>query len=288
MRYKPKIISILILIVFLSGCQSYTTIHEDDINYPFINPIPKGTQAQINLFFPLKKVDVLAKEIRTVNLENRKLETVVIDELLKGTDNDEFRNVIPNGVKLLSINIQDSIAYVNFNKALINEKVEEVEEALIIYSIVNSLTSIEDIDKVQILIEGEKREKFYIYKLNEPIEFSHLVLDMPYNSPIIKVKEYYNALMERDYRKMFEMESTQYKNETRYNIFELYYETQNRGLVDYEITNYEIIKYDNETILRYEMNLYYSDGSIIKSDWMEINMKYNENQSLIIKIKNNK
>lgn len=285
MRYKFKMIPFLILVVFLSGCQSYTTLHENDKNYPPINPTPEGTQVQIHLFYPQKKADVLAKEVRIVNLENRKLEAVVIDELLKGAHKDGLRNVIPNGVKMLSIYTQDSIVYVNFNRALIKEKIEEAEEALIIYSIVNSLTSIKNIDKVQILIEGEMRENYNRYKLNEPIGFSYLILELPYNSPIIKVEEYYDALITKDYRKMFKMESAQYENETRYSIFEMYYQTHNLGLDSYTIDNYEIIKYDNEIILIYDMNFYYSDGRIIRTGWQEMNMKIDDNRFIITKIK---
>lgn len=288
MMNKHKIISILILIIFLVGCQDYIILQEDDINYPPINPTPKGTQVLISLYFPHREIDVLGIENRIVNLENKRIETVVIDELIKGTQKKELRNIFPNGVERLSINVEDSIAYVNYNRALIKEKMEEPEEVLIIYSIVNSLTSLEGIDKVQILIEGEKIENFKKFKINEPIEFSSLITERPYNRPITLVEEYYSALKNRDYRKLFEMESSQYENKTKYNIFELYYERANLGLANYEITDYEIIKYDNEIILLYKLKLYYSDGRITNSGRMEINIKHENNRYYILRIINNK
>ncbi len=281
MKYKPKIILVLTLAIFLAGCQSYTTLQENDMNYPSINPTPKGAQVHIHLFYPEKESDILVKEVRIVNLENKNLETVVVNELLKGTNKNELRNIIPDGVKMLSIYTQDSIAYVNFNSALTKEKLGENEEALIIYSIVNSLTSIENIDKVQILIEGERRENFNRYKLNEPIEFSSLIVELPYISPIITVEEYYDALTMGNYKKLFEMESMQHKNEIRYSNYKLYYQFENMGLINCEITDYEIIKYDNETILLYDVNMYYPDDRIIKTGWKEINLKYDNYRFII-------
>jgi len=288
MGNRHRIILILVIIIFLTGCQSYTIVNEDSINYPIINPMPEGYQVAIHLFYPQKHYDILKEEVRIVNLENKKLETVVIEELLKGTQKSEFRNIIPNGVKVLSVYLQDDIAYVNFNKALIKEDLDESEEAFIIYSIVNSLTKIENIDKVQILIEGEKREKLNRYKINEPIEFSNLIVEMSYISPIDIVKEYYDALVKRDYRKMLEMESLQAINETKYNLFASYYETKELGLAYCEVDNAEIVKYDDEIILLYELNLYYSDGRAVKSGIMEMNMKYENNKFVITKITNHK
>lgn len=286
MGNKPKLFLILILVVFLAGCQSYTILNENDMDYPSINPMPDGDEAEIRLFYPHKEENVLLEEVRIVNLENKRLEDVVIDELLKGTRQAGLRKIVPNGVKLLSIYTQGSIVYVNFNKAFIKEKTEEVDEVLIIYSIVNSLTSIEDIDKVQILIEGEKRENFNKHKLNEPLGFSHVLLELPYNSPESIAKEYYDAFLTRDYRKMLAMESTRDVNETGYNVYTSYYETKELGLVHYEINNVEIIKYDSEIIFLYELNLYYSDGRINQNNWMEMNLKYEDNKFFITKIKN--
>lgn len=288
MGNKPKIILILIFLTLLVGCQTYTVVNENDINYPKINPMPEGYEVNICLFFPHKEADKLVEEIRKVNLENKKLEAVVIEELLRGSRNSNLRSVIPNGTRMLSIHLQGSVAYVNFNKALINERMDENEEVLLIYSIVNSLTAIENIEKVQILIEGEKREKYNKHKLNEPIGFSDILLETQYFSPEEIVREYYGALLARDFRKMFGMESANNVNETRYNIFATYYEARELGLVNYEIDNLEIIKFDDEIIIVYGLKLYYTDGRIVKSNWMEMKLKYDyeENKFLITTITN--
>lgn len=288
MGNKLKIIPIIVLVIFLASCQTYTVLHQDDTNYPPINPMPEGYQVDIRLFFPRKEADILVEEVRKVNLENKKLEAVVIEELLKGTHKEGLRNVIPSGAKMLSIHLQGSVAYVNFNKALIKEKIAESEEVLIIYSIVNSLASIEDIDNVQILIEGEKKEKYSNHKLNEPLHFSNLLLKSSYYSPENIVEEYYDALLKRDFRKMFKMGSVHDINESRFDLFETYYEAQELGLANYEINNVEIIKYDSEIILLYELSLYYTDGSIIRGNLLEMNLRYIDNRFVVTTIKSYK
>ncbi|MFA5523938.1 MAG: GerMN domain-containing protein [Tissierellales bacterium] len=285
MGNKPKIIPLIIFILLLMGCQTYTVLYKDDLNYPPINPMPEGYQVDISLFFPRKESDILVEEVRKVNLENKKLETVVMDELLKGTKKEDLRNVIPSGAKILSIHLQGSVAYVNFNKALINEKIVENEEVLIIYSIVNSLASIEDIDNVQILIEGEKKDKYSKHILNEPIGFSKLLIVTPYYSPNNIIQEYYDALLKRDFRKMFKMGSVHDVNESKYDLFESYYETQELGLANYQINNVEIIKYDNEIILLYELSLYYSDGRIGRDTMLEMGLKYVDNRFVVTTIR---
>ena len=43
-------------------------------------------------------------------------------------------------------------------------------ERMTIFSIVNSLTELSNVDKVQFLIEGEKKEVYHHMIFNEPIE----------------------------------------------------------------------------------------------------------------------
>jgi spore germination protein GerM len=67
---------------------------------------------------------------------------------------------IPEGTKLLSVEIKGSTAHVNFNSALSeNHPGGSSGELQTIYSIVNTITlNFPEIQAVQILIEGDKRE----------------------------------------------------------------------------------------------------------------------------------
>ncbi len=101
MGIKPKIMPILLMLTLLFGCQRYTVVNENDINYPKINPMPQGYEVSISLYFPHKEADILVEEVRKVNLEDKKLEAVVMEELLRGTRNSNLRNLIPHGTSML-------------------------------------------------------------------------------------------------------------------------------------------------------------------------------------------
>lgn len=65
-------------------------------------------------------------------------------------------DVFPIGVKVLSLDVKDGIAYADFSKEIKNASRGSYNEMLICYAIVNTLTEFKHIQKVQILIEGKK------------------------------------------------------------------------------------------------------------------------------------
>ena len=86
---------------------------------------------------------------------NVSIEKLVIDQLLKGPDSDELLQAIPTGTKLNSISVSENgVCIVNFD-ATIESAVTGVTENVTVYSIVNSLTELDNIKQVQILVNGE-------------------------------------------------------------------------------------------------------------------------------------
>jgi germination protein M len=78
---------------------------------------------------------------------------------------------IPSEVKLINIETKEGICFVNFSEDLITKHWGGTAgEIFTIYSIVNSLTELDYIDKVQFLIEGKKQETFTHMIFNEPFE----------------------------------------------------------------------------------------------------------------------
>lgn len=65
-----------------------------------------------------------------------------------------FKAVIPQGTKVISYSLDDNLLKVNFSKDFL--KVDKRNEEKMIEAIVFSLTTIKDINKVMIFVEGEK------------------------------------------------------------------------------------------------------------------------------------
>lgn len=81
----------------------------------------------------------------------------LLNALIDGPQDDANRKTIPDGTKLIDVEIKDNIAYANFSKELKeNHWGGSTGEIHTLYSIVNTLALNPDldIDSVQILIDG--------------------------------------------------------------------------------------------------------------------------------------
>lgn len=132
-----------------------------------VEPTQKTTT--ITLYFSTTDALALKGEVRKVTTqETLSIEKTIINELLKGPTSPELVNVIPSGTKLLNIATKDGVCYVNLSSDFIS-KFPGGTGKLCVYSIVNSLCSLESVSAVQILIEGEKGQEFGDYVFDEPI-----------------------------------------------------------------------------------------------------------------------
>lgn len=137
-----------------------------------IDPDPKPDEYNITLYFKHRYCDYLVPEIRTAVRDKQSSEQLVIEELLKGPSQHERVSIMPSGVKVLDVTRKDETVFVNFSKEFYDEvdlteipgKEEIPEEKrsiaksemklLWIYSIVNSLTELEGVSQVKLLVEN--------------------------------------------------------------------------------------------------------------------------------------
>lgn len=107
------------------------------------------------LYFANESGDKLVPESVNISYSsNIPVERVVVEQLIKGPLTEDVYPTIPAETKLISISTKDGICYVNLDNGFLSQGYD-VTEAVPIYSIVNSLTSIPGVSKVQILINGE-------------------------------------------------------------------------------------------------------------------------------------
>lgn len=124
----------------------------------------------VKLYFATSDATALKAEERKVTTqETLSIEKTIMNELLKGPTSPELVNVLPNGTKLLNIETKDGICYVNLSGEFVT-KFPGGTGMLTVYSIVNSLCSLDRVSGVQILIEGEKGQEFGSYVFDEPLE----------------------------------------------------------------------------------------------------------------------
>lgn len=115
---------------------------------------------RVNLYFSNKLGDKLVKKTETVAYsKSTSLEKIVVEQLIKGPSDSSMNMTLPSDLKLLSISVSDKICYVNLSSVFLTEMVNVTSE-LPIYSIVNSLCSLGNIDGVRIMVNGDSTKNF--------------------------------------------------------------------------------------------------------------------------------
>ena len=74
---------------------------------------------------------------------------------MKGPENDDLSTLIPTNVKLLGVEVSDNTAFVNFAQEGLHGG--SMQEIFTIDQIVGSLLELDNVKKVQFLIDGEKQ-----------------------------------------------------------------------------------------------------------------------------------
>ncbi|MCX7921147.1 MAG: GerMN domain-containing protein [Clostridia bacterium] len=122
----------------------------------------------VRLYFVEEDSKKLKLDVRYVPLSEAKkstssLATAIVKELINGPSTESgLKATIPEGAELRSpVSIKGNVATVNFSKAFVDKHPGgSTAEKLTLYSIVNSLTELKDIEKVKFTIEGKTRPEF--------------------------------------------------------------------------------------------------------------------------------
>lgn len=134
---------------------------------PFISP-DKIQQETVVLYFANKENKLVAEERNIEFKQNKSMELHIVEELIAGPIQNNTLKTIPLETKIRNIKTEDSICYIDLSSDFINKMPpDQQQQTLAIYSIVNSLTNLDAINKVQFLIDGEKTTL-----LNQPIDIS--------------------------------------------------------------------------------------------------------------------
>lgn len=93
------------------------------------------------------------------DLSNVPMEKLVVEQLISGPASDETFPTVSPDTKLVNITVKDGVCYLTFDSTMLTA-VNNVTTDVTIFSIVNSLVELSNINKVQISIEGNKDGKF--------------------------------------------------------------------------------------------------------------------------------
>lgn len=128
------------------------------------NEINNYQEVKIKLYFANEAGDGLIMASRTKEYNtNISLEKLVVEELIKGPSLEGLYPTINPATKVASVTTKDGVCYVNLDESFLTQTCN-VSADVAIYSITNSLVELQNVNKVQILINGDNsgvyREKY--------------------------------------------------------------------------------------------------------------------------------
>ncbi|WP_455034221.1 GerMN domain-containing protein [Lachnoanaerobaculum gingivalis] len=136
-------------------------------NVSNINSFEKAT---LMLYFADESGTQLVTEARDVFYDiNTSKERIIVDELIKGPETAGLKATIPSDTKVVSVTMNEGICYVNFDEAFLNA-IPDVLDSITIYSIVDSLSELPNISRVQILVNGKSDKKYNTISLGTSVE----------------------------------------------------------------------------------------------------------------------
>jgi len=125
-----------------------------------ISPEPSST-VTVNLYFADSTASHLEVEERSIEANPNDIEKKILEQLIAGPESEDLSPTVPPETKIRDVKVVDGICYVDLSTEFVTKHSGgSTGEALTVYSIVNSLTDLSNVDKVQFLIEGEKLDEY--------------------------------------------------------------------------------------------------------------------------------
>lgn len=172
MKSKKKILllfSILLIIIFVAGffIIKYVKNKKNNVQKEF-TPEEEISEDQnrntiVTLYFPDKDTNLLKTEARLVSIQDLMVSpyNVIIELLVGGPKNQNLESVIPENVKLLKSSLDGDCLTLDFSEEFMNyNKENDMSKEHLIYSIVNTITELNEVNRVKFLVNGEINEEF--------------------------------------------------------------------------------------------------------------------------------
>lgn len=175
MNRKVFLTIIAILVIGIVGVTIYLLTNKGtDVSQNEIQPqeeVGSDTMRQtiVTLYYQNKETKELMPEGRMVDSKTLLTDpyATLMGLLLEGPKSEKLQAVIPEGTRVLKAELKGDIVYLDLSKEFIdNHKGGQEEENTTVYAIVNTLTQLNEVNSVKILINGREDQAFKDNKIN--------------------------------------------------------------------------------------------------------------------------
>lgn len=128
----------------------------------------------VTLYFIKTGENTIGSEARLIDSKEllRDPYTALVGMLINGPKDSKLTSIIPENTKVLKTSLVGSCVTIDLSKEFVENAPKDVnEKSSMIYSIVNTLTELKEINSVKFLIEGEETEGFQEESINLKYEF---------------------------------------------------------------------------------------------------------------------
>ena len=168
---NKKIILIIIILAILIGVGVWYFFFFSKNNEQQVNEIipeeeiseEQMRQTIVSLYFYNESAKSLASEGRLIDAKElvedpyRKL----MELLIEGPQNTSLSKTIPDGTRVNKAELKGETLYLDLSKEFIeNHQGGEEQESITIYSIVNTMTNLTEVNAVKVLIDGKENQAF--------------------------------------------------------------------------------------------------------------------------------
>lgn len=164
------IIIVLVIAIAITGILLWSN-RSKNMEENVIQPQEEITDEQmrtalVTLYYMNKETKELTPEGKMIDV--KKLLTdpyeTLINLLIEQPKNEKLQSAIPNGTKVLGTELKGDVVYLDLSNEFIENN--SVEEKTIINAIVNTLTELNEVNGVKILINGQENKEFKDGKIN--------------------------------------------------------------------------------------------------------------------------
>lgn len=161
----------IVAMIILSSTSPYKTIEQEH----YIAPSDGRIKTNTRLYYVYD--DALYSEVHRIVISDGEYESAVIDELKKGASNRDFKTLFDEGIDVSYVDTINNICYVNLSGEQVDSLLNRESKAnLFLWSVVNSLTEIKGVLKVQ-----------FIYN---DLPLNYISMGMNFSSPVPKLDSF--------------------------------------------------------------------------------------------------
>ena len=181
MFMNKKVIIIIAIILILTGVGVWYFFFYNKQSQNEVNEIipeeeiseEQMRQTIVSLYFYNGTTQSLVSEGRLIDVKELIKDPYrrLMELLIEGPQNSELTRTIPEGTRINKVEVKGDVLYLDLSKEFIeNHEGGEEKENATIYSIVNTMINLTEINGVKILIEGEENKAFKdnLIKFDDP------------------------------------------------------------------------------------------------------------------------